>query len=264
MSCGSGCEAPNLILSKRNRARSCLIHKPQFGSGHYSVILAPKHDRLGSENVFATRGALSSFSESTEGLKSAFLRQAGVGNNGTPTLGFLAGGAGRKTAWDEAALSEAARQIKRWQPELGFRVFATSSRRTPPRSEALLKFHFEGWAGCPVLITANESNPEGSYAGILASSDVLAVTADSVSMISEAFGTGRPVLAVIPNSEGVLDRKIRDFLAGLEKTGRLKTVEASRLGPALESLFREGTHAVEAADPDLEVLSEAAASLLEK
>jgi len=90
------------------------------------------------------------------------------------------------------------------------------------------------------------------------------IPAEAAAALEQACAAGRPVLAVIPNSEGVLDRKIRDFLAGLEKTGRLKTVEASRLGPALESLFREGTHAVEAADPDLEVLSEAAASLLEK
>src|SRR6185312_16980703 len=65
----------------------------------------------------------------------------------------------------------------------------TPSRRTPEEVKAVLR---EAFAGDPGVFLWDEAG-ENPYRGILALSDRLVATGDSVSMVSEAVATGRPV-----------------------------------------------------------------------
>jgi mitochondrial fission protein ELM1 len=68
---------------------------------------------------------------------------------------------------------------------------------------------------------------ENPYFGMLASADAIIVTADSVSMVSEAVATSAPVLLVeLPGRS----RRIGAFLDGLRQEGRVR-----RFGGRLES-----------------------------
>jgi mitochondrial fission protein ELM1 len=68
---------------------------------------------------------------------------------------------------------------------------------------------------------------ENPYFGMLASADAIIVTADSVSMVSEAVATAAPVLLVeLPGRS----RRIGAFLDGLRQEGRVR-----RFGGRLES-----------------------------
>lgn len=271
ISCGAAGEPINVILSKENRARACLIHKPQFGTRHYAAVLVPRHDRWrDGDKVFLTDGALVSAESDGEGsLEGDFLDRVGLSGMGDndrekkiPRIGFLVGGPARRWPWDEEILSRASEEIKKAWSERSFYLFVTSSRRTPPRSEAFLRSFFQSWSPCKLVLLANEKNPEGVYGGLLESSDFFIVTADSVSMISEAFRRGKPVLALWPNTLRAMDRKLGSFLKALEETGRLKVCRVEELCRWIMCCLNGDLAKQDKVDSDAEVMERAAASVL--
>ncbi len=265
ISCGSSTEAVNLIFSRENGARSCFIHKPQFGAGPHAVVLVPRHDGFAAgANVFGISGALT-FREpdAIKEIRGRFLAAAGLDPAASRLrVALIVGGPTRRAPWDETTLSRAIGQIKTAYVRRPFDLFVTSSRRTGASAEALLKRGFADFPPCRTLVIAGEKNPDGVYAGMLAAGDLFIVTADSVSMVSEAYGTGRPVLALLPNERGVLDRKLRLFLSHLEEGGRLRVSRSGDLSRAIlasPALSREALPV----SPDEGVLEKAASRLLE-
>ncbi|HEX9490910.1 MAG TPA: ELM1/GtrOC1 family putative glycosyltransferase, partial [Stellaceae bacterium] len=73
----------------------------------------------------------------------------------------------------------------------GFGIAVTPSRRTGPAAEELLR---DRLAGLPAIIW--DGAGDNPYFGLLGLADALLVTADSVSMVSEAAATGKPVHVV--------------------------------------------------------------------
>lgn len=265
VSCGSGTEAANLIFSAENGARSCFIHKPQFGSRRHAVVILPKHDGLrAQENTFGVSGALTLADEGArQEARRRFMASFGRGaENGLMRVGFIVGGKTRRARWDAAAISRAAGQIKHAHSSRPFDLFVTSSRRTDRKTEAILGRSFADFPPCRLMIIANESNPEGAYAGMLAACDLFVVTADSVSMVSEALATGKPVLALAPNDALELDRKLRAFLDSCEESGRLKICRSGEIAAGI-SAARSLAAEPGAAGADDGVLEEAASRLME-
>ena len=105
-----------------------------------------------------------------------------------PILGVLIGGANRAYRLTLDRLGEIADAIAAIVQETGGSVVLTPSRRTGDAGLALLR---ERLAGLPAAIwDVTGDNPYYAY---LAVADAFLVTADSVSMISEAAATGKPV-----------------------------------------------------------------------
>jgi mitochondrial fission protein ELM1 len=77
----------------------------------------------------------------------------------------------------------------RLRGEFGTSLAITTSRRTPASTRALIAKTFEADGRVSVWDLTGD-NP---YRGILALADGFVVTTDSVSMVSEAVATGRPV-----------------------------------------------------------------------
>jgi mitochondrial fission protein ELM1 len=96
--------------------------------------------------------------------------------------------------------------------ETGAYLLATSSRRTPPWADEILKAALKGQKQCPLLVIANESNLKGAVPGILGLSDVLVVSGESISMVSEAIVSGKPVVVFLPFEKAILKPKHEEFL----------------------------------------------------
>ena len=96
------------------------------------------------------------------------------------------GGSTRKWKIDDQALDRAIRLLQARSARDGGSIIAVTSPRTPRRSRRLLEGRLTG-AGEAVV----EDFPR--FAALLARSDEIYVTADSVSMLSEAILTGKPV-----------------------------------------------------------------------
>lgn len=111
-----------------------------------------------------------------------------------PRRALLLGGPSWPWRLDPGEVERACRVLLARAEEEGGSVLAIASRRTP----AALTGRLRGLlAGAPVpaalLEGTGERNP---YAGLLALADGIAVTADSVAMVSEAVATGKPVTLI--------------------------------------------------------------------
>jgi hypothetical protein len=96
----------------------------------------------------------------------------------------------------DAMLAKAARN--------GGSVLVTTSPRTPPAITQAIEKSLDA-SRAPALLTAPRKSPR--YASLLAAADSIWVTADSVSMVSDAIWTGKPV-GLIPIARSALGRLV--------------------------------------------------------
>jgi uncharacterized protein len=103
-----------------------------------------------------------------------------------PWTAVLVGGASGPYTFNEAAAVRLAQQAHK----MGGSLLITTSARTPKPTAATLKnslvapHYFHAWNG---------TSSENPFFGFLALADQFIVTADSISMLSEACATGKPV-----------------------------------------------------------------------
>jgi mitochondrial fission protein ELM1 len=106
-------------------------------------------------------------------------------------------------------------------------LLITPSRRTPEAVKAVLR---DGFGGDPGVYLWDEAS-DNPYRGILALSDRILVTGDSVSMVSEAVASGHPV-AVFPLKAGRRHLRFIDNLAERGIVTRAGAPFAARPGGA--------------------------------
>ena len=219
----SGRKCAGLALAIRRasggRTFTVFVQNPRFGRGRFDLIVAPRHDGLTGANVFATRGALSRVDATA--LESAGAEFApAFADLPRPLVACLIGGASRRhrlTPADATALGAA---LAKLSAESGCGLLMTASRRTPAASFRALEVAL---GAAPTYIWRGEgANP---YVGFLALAQAVLVTADSVSMVSDACASGKPVH--ILDLAGRRSARFRRFFAALEAEGAVRPFSGS-------------------------------------
>ncbi|QGM46454.1 mitochondrial fission ELM1 family protein [Methylocystis heyeri] len=206
---------PYLRRLKRESGRrvfTVYFNAPANGRTAADLIIAPMHDGLFGRNVATPLTPPNRIS--AERLASARRTpDPRVASLQKPRAALLIGGDNRHFRFrppDAMALADIVRALF----AQGYSVMATASRRTPrfvaEAAEAALR-EGGGW-----LWDGEGENP---YLSMLASADVVVVTADSVNMVGEAAATGAPVYIFAPIGG---HRKIADYLARLERLGAVR------------------------------------------
>jgi mitochondrial fission protein ELM1 len=150
------------------------------------MLFVPAHDRLRGPQILVTSGAIHRVTP--QRLAAERRRFPALEALPRPILGVLIGGSNRAYRLELRRLGEIAEMIAATLRRTGGSAVVTPSRRTGGRGVGLLR---ERFAGLPGSIWDGES--ENPYYAYLAIADALLVTADSVSMVSEAAATGKPV-----------------------------------------------------------------------
>jgi mitochondrial fission protein ELM1 len=162
------------------------IQDPRVGHSEFDLLFVPEHDRLRGSNVVVTRGAIHRVTN--ERLAEARRHFPAIAGMPRPILGVLIGGANRSYRFDLDRVAAIADRIAEIVRASGGSVLVTQSRRTGAAGIALLR---ERLTGLPAEIW--EGSGDNPYYAYLAYGDAFLVTADSVSMVSEAAATGKPV-----------------------------------------------------------------------
>ena len=163
------------------------IQDPKTSPDQFDLVAVPHHDSLRGDNVVVTHGAPNRLTPARlEEAKTQFAPL--FKDKKTPRIAVLIGGNSRTHTLPPVIMKKLVTALSK----LDGYLMVTASRRTGEENLQILQHGLQEkdafiWDG----------TGENPYLGMLAWADHILVTADSVSMISDAATTGKPV-HVIP------------------------------------------------------------------
>jgi len=166
------------------------------------------------------------------GLTSHESRAAGHG------IGLLIGGDAKNFKLTKESVENTIDAILKIAEEMDYYVSVTTSRRTSPRIDSFLKDRLGDHKRCKLLIIANENNIEGAVQNILEMSEIMVVSSESVSMISEAVSSGRYVVVFRAKQENKKRAKYDRVIGGLEKKGYIKVASPDGVYETIRGFLR--------------------------
>ena len=150
-------------------------------------MIIPKHDGVTGKNVLLSDCAIHHITPKLlKKNKADFNRRFSVLPK--PIVGVLVGGSSKSHKFNQSNLTELISKLKDLHNKTGCSFAISPSRRT---GEEFVKLIKNSLKKIPKYVWNQRSaNP---YLGILSSADTIIVTCESISMISEACATGKPV-----------------------------------------------------------------------
>jgi len=204
ISAGSYSAPIAFLISKEHRAKSVSVLRPSvLPWSWFDLVIVPRHDRPASDkkaasNCVVTKGAPNLINEHYLKEYSALLlkRYSHLKLRDRLKIGVLLGGDTKSYFLDEALAKKMIRQIQDAANQLDADILLTTSRRTSEKVENFLLRELNKDSRCQLLIIANRANAPEAMGGILGLSDILVVTGDSISMVSEAASSGKKTVVV--------------------------------------------------------------------
>lgn len=159
------------------------LQDPKCAPSDFDLVAVPHHDKLRGSNVLVTHGAPNRLNaEKLIKAKKNFALQFEPLSE--PRIAVLIGGNSRTHRITKNIMTNLVEQLRQMRGSL----MVTASRRT---GEENLKILQDGLKDTNAFLW--DDTGENPYFGMLAWADHILVTADSVSMLSDAGTTGKPV-----------------------------------------------------------------------
>lgn len=184
------------FIRKQSGFKTKIVHLMYPSGGGISdmaMIVVPNHDsksKQSNSKSFVITGAPTRIFPNT-------VREAAIKWNNVfsflpkPWTAVIIGGGIKGKPWPEAEAQAFARRLKEIHAKLGGSLLLTTSRRTGEKAQSIILNELKGIPMYTYLWGEKKENP---IMGFYACPDLIVATADSVSMCSEACGTGKPVL----------------------------------------------------------------------
>jgi uncharacterized protein len=188
IACGRNAAMPALAIKRASGGRTVAaqIQNPGVGHSEFDLLVVPEHDCFHGPRVIVTRGAVHRVTP--ERLAAERRRFPALAAMPRPILAVLIGGANKAYRLNLQRVEEIAEGLVEILHAGGGSALVTPSRRTEEAGLALLRDRLKGFSA-----SIWDGFGENPYFAFLALADVFLVTADSVSMVSEAAATGKPV-----------------------------------------------------------------------
>ena len=166
----------------------------------------------------------------------------GVQTCALPIFGLLIGGDAKGMYVGEDQVRLILRQIKEAQKAIDADLLVTSSRRTPAFIDQLLVRQLRKDPRCPLLVLPNREDVPEAIGGILALCDLLIVSGDSISMVSEAASSGKKTIVFFPKTQEVLlhaGNKHWKFINKLNDQGYVLASQAKDVGRSIFDIVKQ-------------------------
>jgi mitochondrial fission protein ELM1 len=201
------------------------VMRPAGGWTGFDVVVVPAHDNppRDADNVCVTVGAANRVTAAR--LQNERQRwEKRLAHCPAPRLAVLVGGDSRHAPFGVEEAKRLARDVLAAARAEGLSLLVSTSRRSGEAVTAALKRLLAGQKEVPVHFwepgdVTQRDNPFFAY---LATAQAVVVTGDSVSMISEAATSGKPVYVWAKDGEKSLASKFRAFFKTMEKQGRAR------------------------------------------
>jgi tetraacyldisaccharide 4'-kinase len=242
ISAGSGLVPVNLILTRANEARNIVLMKPGLWSfKRFTLVIVPEHDRpVRRGNVLLTRGAPNLINQD-------YLREQGerfkkrFGLSRDLSISLFIGGESPEYSLSVNRVSKVLEGVVEAADSLDAEILVTTSRRTSREVSRYLKDSLADRERCKLMLIANEENIPQAVEGMLALSQIVIVSYDSISMISEALAAARYVIVFELESKIPLGWrcKHRQLIGNLAREGYLTVVSPWQLNDTIKKVWKE-------------------------
>jgi KDO2-lipid IV(A) lauroyltransferase len=226
VSCGSALSGVNRLLKLENYAKNLTVLDPGvLKRGKFDVVVIPRHDvpakGMRGDNIVVTEMAPNLVDPG--GLAALVPEKT----DGRTVIGLLVGGNNPYFEFTDDLVGELVKNINISLEQLDGNICLTTSRRTPETCETVLRKAFERNPRCRMFVLGRGDRDEHTVEKILASSDTVIVSGESISMVSEAVSSGRPVLVFMPRKKAEGLTKYERFVEELRERGHLRLVKPS-------------------------------------
>ncbi|MFK8013750.1 MAG: mitochondrial fission ELM1 family protein [Marinicellaceae bacterium] len=194
ITCGRRMAAVGKYYKRLTNTKHIQILNPTDSVENYDVIVCPEHDNLLAPNVIQIKGSL-------HAINTQYLLPYKKPQN--KSIGILLGNPS-KHFFNNIELK--LNQINESYPHHD--LYVCGSRRTPKRFFQKIKKACEQAKVCWL----DETDGTNPYLSILANSDVLMVTADSINMVSEACATDKTVIILAKNQVSLKHKRFVNSL----------------------------------------------------
>ncbi len=245
VSCGSSLAPVNIFMSKENNARNIVVMDPAipFALKKFSFVIAPKHDSIKKgKNIITTTLAPNLVNAESLRLSGEDLKK-NLRIEKDKMLGLLIGGDNPEFELSDNLLREVLADTLKICEANDAELLVTTSRRTNRSQESIIKAALQKNPRCRLLVIANENNPEGTLSGILALGNVVIVSGESISMISEAISSGKKTVVFnlekkrsgITKHELALENLVKEGHVSIARRGELISLVGRALKDASPS-----------------------------
>lgn len=246
ISCGSSIAGVNYFLAQDYRAKSIVIQKPGIlNMGRFDLVILPEHDRgrlaVSGKKVLYTKIAPNLVSEEyiREQGRQLALKFPVLQHKKGLRIGVLWGGESKNFSIPPSLAKQVMDQVKEMVEVLQGELLLTTSRRTSKATDAMLQASLEDFKRCIFSVMPNQHNIAEAVGGILGLSDILVVSSDSISMVSEAISSGKTVIVFKPERRGIGTCKHDVFVENLQAHGHIFLVNVGELGQCLYRVAKE-------------------------
>lgn len=171
------------------------IQDPRVSPDQFDMVAVPAHDPTRGRNVIVTTGAPNRINKKMlDDARGDF--ESLLSPLPAPRVAVMIGGTSKAYGMNDDVARTLATQLKNLRDQ-GCGLMITASRRTGESQQAIIRDELKD---DPNVFFWDGTGPN-PYLGFLAWADAVLVTADSVSMLSEAATAGKPVY-IIPMAGG--------------------------------------------------------------
>jgi mitochondrial fission protein ELM1 len=237
--------APAVEIRRRAGGKTLLvaIQNPRMRLDRFDLIVVPAHDRLSGPNVLVTDGAPHRVTPARLAAEAARLAPT-LAQLPRPLVAVLLGGGNRFYRLDVEIAARLGAELADFARRHRLALAVTPSRRTTP---AIRQAFADALAAVPSYLW--DGSGDNPYFGLLGLADAVVVTADSVSMASEAAVTGKPIYILeLPGGGGkfaAFHRHMRDkgitrpFTGAFERWSYPPLDDMARAAAAVRRLLAE-------------------------
>jgi uncharacterized protein len=185
ISCGRKSVIPSIFLKKKNpKLFTIHIQNPKVNSKNFDKVISPMHDKYYGPNVIHSEGAIHYITyEEIQAAKNYLADKI----KSKKIVSIILGGPNKYYSFNDNQLIEIFNDIKSNFIGKGYEVIIIPSFRTPKTIIQLAKKEM-GKFGHVV-----NSVDKQAYLSAYALATYIVVTCDSISMISEAMASGKPI-----------------------------------------------------------------------
>jgi len=186
ISCGRKSVVPSIALKKRykNQVFNIHIQDPKVLSSNFDTIVCPEHDDLNGPNIINTRGSIHYLTLDEIKKNLGYLK---IDKENKKIVSFILGGPNKYYNFSDANVDKMFSRIKILFKPDKYKLIVIPSYRTP---EEVIKKANNTFSHNHVVIKKIDKK---AYLSSLGLADIIVVTCDSTSMISEAAITSKPI-----------------------------------------------------------------------